>query len=962
MSPWTKRNWPVATCFVMMCCLFAKSAHAVVVAQTGFNDASGINSNGTADDPYEIGAAVDATGQGAGEPGWTTPWEAEFTDASSVIQTTPKTEGDAALAITSVGSAQNERSVYHREFTRFGGLARLSVDININDEAGNTGPTLIYMEDNDANSQDQSGVIQITGDGLIEAYDGTPRVSTGVTLSEDTWYTIEFNADFSTKTYRLSVDGTDTGSAYGFRNAAAEGFGRVTLWQATNGTSYYDNIVIDGPGFASAVVTRRLGETTGNLSLTNDGAALNIIGYSITSTEGSLDQSEWIPITGHYDALPVNGGTMGDGSVDDDDNWTILTDSGIHTDLSEAEFDGGDGGTFANGQTIDLGNVWIQSPSESGDLIVELLLGDGTVQEIPLTFAGGTDSEFVRSDLDFDNDIDEDDFVIYNSGLFVDLSSLSLAQAYQKGDLDGDGDNDFDDFDTFKTDYDAVNGSGSFEAMIAGVPEPASVVLLCLGGLAMLWGTRRRFAAALSVTLALGLATADSARALEMIAETGFNDATGINGDAVVNGFPFLDTEDLEGAGAGEAGWAGAWIRSVNNGAATIQSHTVFEGDLAMEANSAAVSGASVFKRETTAEVTGGIAQADYWFNVNDWSNGENTSFYLQHIDGVQAALVTIQTDGSIDARDGSVNGGPNSDVEVFPAGSIVDGDWYKLSIIADIDAQTFQVALDDSPPSAALNFRADLIDANVGLNAIQFWNKADSLLVDKISLSATPLDELEQIELAVNPTNGKMQLTNKFNESYSWDYYKITSEGNSLDSDAWNSLEEQDYDETGPNPGEGWVAAGGSGAGLLAETFLGESTLGPGETLTLGEGYDESADAQDLVFQYRDTATGRAVYAFVNYITPGDMNDDGAVDDADVNPFVQALTNRVAYDAAFPGVNADFVGDFDGDGVLTLGDVAGFKSAVPGIGAGSAGAVPEPASCALLLAAAIVSLARRRR
>ena len=38
----------------------------------------------------------------------------------------------------------------------------------------------------------------------------------------------------------------------------------------------------------------------------------------------------------------------------------------------------------------------------------------------------------------------------------------------------------------FKEEYDAANGAGAFEAMVTGVPEPKSVVLLSLGGLLLL--------------------------------------------------------------------------------------------------------------------------------------------------------------------------------------------------------------------------------------------------------------------------------------------------------------------------------------------------------------------------------------------------------------------------------------------------------------------------------------------
>ena len=51
---------------------------------------------------------------------------------------------------------------------------------------------------------------------------------------------------------------------------------------------------------------------------------------------------------GHYDVA-------GDHSIDDDDNWTILTGNGVHTDLSEVEFDGGNGEALQDAQPISLG-------------------------------------------------------------------------------------------------------------------------------------------------------------------------------------------------------------------------------------------------------------------------------------------------------------------------------------------------------------------------------------------------------------------------------------------------------------------------------------------------------------------------------------------------------------------------------------------------------------------------------
>ena len=53
------------------------------------------------------------------------------------------------------------------------------------------------------------------------------------------------------------------------------------------------------------------------------------------------------------------------------------------------------------------------------------------------------------------------------------------------GDLDLDGDNDVGDFAFFKTDYDAVNGAGAFNAMLAGVPEPSTALLVLVAALSL---------------------------------------------------------------------------------------------------------------------------------------------------------------------------------------------------------------------------------------------------------------------------------------------------------------------------------------------------------------------------------------------------------------------------------------------------------------------------------------------
>ena len=71
--------------------------------------------------------------------------------------------------------------------------------------------------------------------------------------------------------------------------------------------------------------------------------------------------------------------------------------------------------------------------------------------------------------------------MIFRANQHVDLSSKSLAEAYRLGDLKDDWLNNHADFVLFKTAFDAANGAGAFDTMLASVPEP-STVLLFVGG------------------------------------------------------------------------------------------------------------------------------------------------------------------------------------------------------------------------------------------------------------------------------------------------------------------------------------------------------------------------------------------------------------------------------------------------------------------------------------------------
>jgi hypothetical protein len=211
-------------------------------------------------------------------------------------------------------------------------------------------------------------------------------------------------------------------------------------------------------------------------------------------------------------------------------------------------------------------------------------------------------------------------------------------------------------------------------------------------------------------------------------------------------------------------------------------------------------------------------------------------------------------------------------------------------------------------------------------------------------------------LTLRVDPVTGDTTIVGDATRDYAIDYYQITSEGGSLDSNSWSSLADQDYEGSGPPSGfgDGWEEAGGAGSHALAEAFLlGSSPIGAGESIGLGQGYDTDVNAQDLVFKYR-TEFGKIIDGLVEYATsakPGDANLDGIVDAAD---YVAIKRNLGMAAGAKYGD-----GDFDLDGDVDWDDMGILRGALSQ--GGAAGTIPEPGSAALLTCG-LGWLLRRRR
>ena len=239
--------------------------------------------------------------------------------------------------------------------------------------------------------------------------------------------------------------------------------------------------------FTDKPMTLEIDRQSGAITLANppdNTQSFQILGYSIRSGIGAMNPADWTPIAGNYDTQS-NGG---DGSVDPVNPWTRLTHPNSRGDLSEAELAGGQGATIVPGKSIDLGTgAWIQSPTEDAQL--EILLADGETPNSPVSYVG---IPIPVGDLDFDGDIDADDWPFFRTDWKTDLTGLSVAESYQSGDLDGDGDSDMDDFGIFRTQFDGANGAGAFDAMIASVPEPTGMALSMSALLILCWRRGRR--------------------------------------------------------------------------------------------------------------------------------------------------------------------------------------------------------------------------------------------------------------------------------------------------------------------------------------------------------------------------------------------------------------------------------------------------------------------------------------
>jgi hypothetical protein len=288
--------------------------------------------------------------------------------------------------------------------------------------------------------------------------------------------TLGGTAPAATQNMYLGLVGTTTSSGTGEISVFLDDAPSAT---DANVRSWFDGLAYVAAG-TPVFVTGTLNRDTGNLTINNPtGSVYSIASYSITSAAGALNSTTW-------DNIAVGGNS----TITETHPWTVTappTPLASTTELSEAETPAVNGAQLAaTTGAFNLGNLWVRTPFQ--DVQVTLTLTDGSNVGIIPTYAGAA---IANGDFNADGAINLADWTIFKTNAHANLTSLTLAQAYQLGDMSQDRVINANDFIAFRNAYDQANGLGAFTAMIASIPEPSTTALATLG-LGALHVSRRR--------------------------------------------------------------------------------------------------------------------------------------------------------------------------------------------------------------------------------------------------------------------------------------------------------------------------------------------------------------------------------------------------------------------------------------------------------------------------------------
>lgn len=252
----------------------------------------------------------------------------------------------------------------------------------------------------------------------------------------------------------------------------------------------------------------------------------------------------------------------------------------------------------------------------------------------------------------------------------------------------------------------------------------------------------------------------------------------------------------------------------------------------------------------------------------------------------------------------------------------------------------------------------------NGSMDEFRIYDHAMNLTDVQNSFAAGPTPTAT-LRLEVETVTGSVTIVGDPFASVTFDYYTIASAGGALDTAGWLSLDDQDLDAIGPDPGESWDESLASDSSQLYELFLlGASTADVGERMDLGHAFNTSISGQgvngDLTFSFSRQGSQSLSVGEVVYVTPGpldgDYNGDLMVNAADYPVWRNTLGSQI-----------DLTADGDGDGKIDIDDYIIWKWTYGNtLGTGTADAstvsAPEPAAATLVLLALAGAAAIFRR
>jgi hypothetical protein len=564
--------------------------------------------------------------------------------------------------------------------------------------------------------------------------------------------------------------------------------------------------------------------------------------------------------------------------------------------------------------------------------------------------------ELHRSDLNVDGLVNANDWPLFFPNMLADMGAMTGVQRALAGDIDLDGDNDINDFLLFKTDFDAANGIGAFEAMLNGVPEPSAALLVALASLGLIRG-RRRLAGRAVPLAAVAIAVVVSAQ----------------HAAAAPSDLTTYTTENFPLAASFPSA---VWVTTPTT--ATLQNNA--DASVLLSPDSA-------LNKRIVARVTPGTDDDVVGF-VLGFESGDSfigsTADYLL-IDWKGASQNFDFADGDLGNFHHDQTGTGNMPVGLalsrITGSPTADEFWQHANLPENSTGGVEELARGATLGSAAYNrsggsHQFDITytatNLKVSVDGVEQFNVNGSFPDGNFGLYSAwqgPQPTFSDVQIfpsgftglsaTVDRATGNITLRNTGTIAVSFDYYEFDSLSGSLNVAGWNSLDNQNFQPAGAGIGQTWDEAGGSDAFELGEVYLQSmSTLAGSASVSLGNAYNNSLNGEDLVLRFNVPGEGVLVGA-VQYVgeaptLQGDFDDDGDVDGADFIVWQRQLGG--------PGSADD-----SGNGVVDAADLGLWKANFgtnPATAAANANAaaVPEPAALTLVAWGALVLAASRRR